>query len=217
MTRKRFEHAGFSWLKLFIILLVISSSVGAVIIGYLAFAHQLPPLIGAASVIIIVGLLIWLVTLLRQSRMRYHTPSFILVFLSLLGITLICAFAGVEPLSTYKDNIIGKVSSSIPQFKSYSPPELPSSQLNGTYVATLHNDLLHWGVKDTASFSQDTVTFYNEMDGKRVFEYSIPSGVDSGKVMILKNVINANDRTLSFQYIRKQDFFILEGEQYYRE
>ena len=147
MTRKRFDQAGFSWLKLFIILVVISSMVGAVIVGYLAFAHQLPPLIGAASVIIIVGLLIWLITLLRKSSMRYHTPSFILVFLSLLGITLICAFAGVEPLSAYKDNLLNYISSRMQNvsnsFKSDStaiepqtnPITLPFSFTTGIYIS----------------------------------------------------------------------------------
>jgi len=106
MAGKRVGQSAFSWPKLFIILLVIASMVGAVIIGYLAFTHQLSPIVGAVSFIAIVALFIWLITVLRKSSMHYHTPSFILVFLVLIGIMLVCAFAGVEPLVGAKDKML---------------------------------------------------------------------------------------------------------------
>lgn len=105
-------HSGFSWLKLLVSLLIVASLIGTGIIGYLAFTHQLPPVVGAISFIVIVGFFIWFITVLRKSSIRYRTPSFLLVFLSLVGITLICAFAGVEPLSAYKDKLLGSISSS---------------------------------------------------------------------------------------------------------
>lgn len=147
MARKRVGQSIFSWLKLFVILLVTASMVGAIIIGYLAFSHQLPPIVGAVSFIVIVGLFIWFITLLRKSNMRYRTPSFILVFLSLVGITLICAFAGVEPLSAYKDNLLNYISSRMQNvsnsFKSDStaiepqtiPITLPFSFTTGIYIS----------------------------------------------------------------------------------
>ena len=98
-------HSRFSWLKLLVNLLVVVSLIGVGITGYLAFTHQLTPIVGAISFIVIIGLFIWFITILRKPSMHYRTPSFILVFLSLAGITLIFTFAGVEPLSAYKDNL----------------------------------------------------------------------------------------------------------------
>ena len=127
MAGKRVGQSVFSWLKLFVNLLVIASMVGAVIIGYLAFTHQLPPIVGALGFIVIVGLLVWLITILRKSSMRYRTPSFILVFLSLVGITLIFAFAGVEPLVNYKDNMISTFASATsPSAQTALPTSLPT-------------------------------------------------------------------------------------------
>lgn len=147
MTRKRFEHAGFSWLKLLIILLVISSMVGAVIIGYLSFTHQLPPIVGAVSFIVIVGLFIWFITMLRKSSMHYHTPSFILVFLSLVGITLVFAFAGVEPLASYKNNMVSTFATTArPSAQTTLPTSLPTitspssqSKVHGGWNYKLNN------------------------------------------------------------------------------
>jgi len=43
---------------------------------------------------------------MKTCNMRHHTPSFILVFLSLVGIALVCAFACIEPLVGIKSKIL---------------------------------------------------------------------------------------------------------------
>jgi len=53
-----------------------------------------------------VGLLFWIIYMLRSSRYRGRTPSFNLVFFSILGIALICAFAGIQPLASAKDEAL---------------------------------------------------------------------------------------------------------------
>jgi len=52
-----------------------------------------------------VGLWFWIVAILRSGRYRYRRPKFKLVFITVIAITLVCAFAGIEPLSSYKDTI----------------------------------------------------------------------------------------------------------------
>jgi len=69
----------------------------------LFFARQIDPVLGTLVFVVEVGLSIWVMYLLRSSRYRRRTPSFKLVFFSLLGVTLVCAFAGIEPLASYKD------------------------------------------------------------------------------------------------------------------
>jgi len=66
--------------------------------------HQTDPVLGTLVFVVEVGLSIWIVYLLRSSRYRPRTPSFKLVFFSLTGIALVCAFAGIEPLASCKDS-----------------------------------------------------------------------------------------------------------------
>jgi S1-C subfamily serine protease len=51
------------------------------------------------------GLAIWIIYMLHSSNYRWRTPSFKLVIFSLAGIVLICAFAGIEPLASYKNAV----------------------------------------------------------------------------------------------------------------
>lgn len=52
-----------------------------------------------------IGVWIWVVTIIRSPRFRWRKPSFKLIFWPLLAVILICAFAGVEPLSSAKDTV----------------------------------------------------------------------------------------------------------------
>ncbi len=96
----------FSWIKLLVNLLLIASIIGAVIVSYFTINNKFSPIIGAVSLIVIVGLFIWSIILLSSPNLFYRKPSFAVVFLSLIAITLVCAYSGVQPLATYKDNII---------------------------------------------------------------------------------------------------------------
>lgn len=113
MARRRTGQSKFSWLKLLLIVLVIAFIISASIVGYYAFTHQMPAILGAVSFIMIVGLFIWLVIILRKPNMHYRKPSFALVFLSLVGILLVCTFAGIQPLSAYKDSLFNFISNRI--------------------------------------------------------------------------------------------------------
>lgn len=147
MAGRRVGQSRFSWLTLLVSLLVIASVIGAGIIGYRAFTHQLSPIVGAVSFIVIVGLFIWFITILRKPSMRHRKPSFMLVFWPLVGITLVCAFAGVEPLSAYKDNLFNSISNHLQDISSSiksnnatsvphtTPTALPLSSIPGIYIS----------------------------------------------------------------------------------
>jgi S1-C subfamily serine protease len=89
--------------KLFLDLLVIAGLGLVAWTGYLLFAHQTDATSGTMMFLLEVGFLIWIISVLRSRKYRYTKPSFKLVFFSLLGIALVCAFAGIEPLSSVKD------------------------------------------------------------------------------------------------------------------
>ena len=89
--------------KLFVNLLVITGLGLVVWTGYLLFTHQTDTTLGTVALLLEIGFLIWIISVLRSRKYKRIKPSFKLVFFSLLAITLICAFAGIEPLNTYKD------------------------------------------------------------------------------------------------------------------
>ncbi|PIU56164.1 MAG: hypothetical protein COS87_02970, partial [Chloroflexi bacterium CG07_land_8_20_14_0_80_45_17] len=61
------------------------------------------PISGTVTLLLEIGFLIWIISVLRSRKYKRIKPSFKLVFFSVVGIILICAFAGIEPLATYKD------------------------------------------------------------------------------------------------------------------
>lgn len=108
----------FSIRKLFLDSLVIVCLIVAGWVGYQLFVlHNLDPVMGSIIFIVDVGVLIWNVTVLRNHYYRRMYPSFKIVFLLLFAVVLILAFAGIEPLASYKDLAIEQVTSIIDGFK----------------------------------------------------------------------------------------------------
>jgi hypothetical protein len=105
-------------LKLFLSLLAIAGFVDIIYRGHILLTHQISPVIGTILFLVEVGFWIWLVIVLRRPKYRYSRPNFKLVFASVLGIVLVCAFAGIEPLASYKDNVLNKITISLSSNKS---------------------------------------------------------------------------------------------------
>jgi len=103
LKRVRFSPAVRSMFKLLLILLVILGLIEATRRAYFLFTHQIDPTLGTVILLLEVGFLIWIISVLRSRRYRYTKPGFKLVLFSLLGIALVCAFAGIEPMSSVKD------------------------------------------------------------------------------------------------------------------
>jgi len=94
---------GSSWLRLLVVITIIAGLVVIPWTGYGLFTHQIDPVMGTITFIFEFALFVWLIRLLNSSRQMSKKPGFRLVFFSLLGIALVCAFAGIEPLATYKN------------------------------------------------------------------------------------------------------------------
>lgn len=56
-----------------------------------------------------VGFWIWIVSIIRSRKYKYKQPKFALTLFAVVAIILVSAFAGIEPLSSYKDNIINSI------------------------------------------------------------------------------------------------------------
>jgi hypothetical protein len=101
-TRKRLVSIG----KLFLALLTIVVFVELVRRGYLVFARQSSSNANIILFLLEIGLLVLVVSALRNDRFKWAKPSFRGVLLSVVVIASICAFAGVQPLTSYKDATI---------------------------------------------------------------------------------------------------------------
>jgi hypothetical protein len=95
--------------KLFLILLAIAGFVELVRRGYLIFTQENGPNSNILIFLLEIGLLTLVVSALRSHRFRWVKPSFKAVLLPTLVIVLVCAFAGIEPLASYKDMTISFV------------------------------------------------------------------------------------------------------------
>jgi serine protease Do len=111
--------------KLFLSLLVIAGLGLVTWTGYLLFTHESDPISGTVTLLLEIGFLIWIISVLRSRKYKRIKPSFKLVFFSVVGITLVCAFAGIEPLATYKDtslNVITTQAGKVAEFLKETGP-----------------------------------------------------------------------------------------------
>jgi len=120
------------------------------------------------------------------------------ILLVVLIAIMVMAFAGIEPMATWAETVKGWFSSiSIPSF---SP--------SGTYVATA------FGIEQSITFSGSTVEFFNTLDGKRVFDFSISQ---DGNSITLRNVVTGDTDTLNYRYIKEHEIVVVGPTEYYRQ
>jgi len=123
--------------KLLLCLLAIAGLGITAWTGYRLFTHQIDSLTGILIFLTEIGLLIWIIRVLRSPRFRLKKPSFNLVFWSLVAIALACAFVGIEPMSSAKSRatsyagqvwqtiIVSSQSSTTVPVEQVSPPSKP--------------------------------------------------------------------------------------------
>jgi S1-C subfamily serine protease len=104
-TRKRLMSIS----KLFLILLAIAGFVELTRRGYLIFTQHGNSNPNIIIFLLEIGLLVLVISALRSNRFKWTKPSFKVVVLPVLVIALVCAFAGIEPLASYKDRAISFV------------------------------------------------------------------------------------------------------------
>lgn len=95
--------------KLFLSLLVTTGLVDIIRRGYTLFTHQTDPIKNTIIFLVEVGLWFWIIAILRSRRYKYRKAKFKLVFITVIAITLVCAFAGIEPMSSIKDKTISSI------------------------------------------------------------------------------------------------------------
>lgn len=101
-----------STIKLLLCLIAMALFVFLVWTGYFLFQHKENPIWGESPIIGAVAFICSLIMLavnakiLRSYPHKWRAPSFKLVLFSILVVVVVCAFGGIEPLATYKDDLI---------------------------------------------------------------------------------------------------------------
>ena len=129
--------SGFSMKKTFLVLLVIACLAATMYTGYLLFTRQTNPTVGTIILLANIGVLIWNISVLRKYRVGVGTIISILVVIALLGAT-ISAFAGVEPFSDAKAEVVAwfqKAGSQTPEFNLPPASEYPAD-ISGRVTVT---------------------------------------------------------------------------------
>lgn len=135
--------------RLFLNLLVIAGLGLVVWTGYLLFTHQTDTPLGTVALLLEIGFLIWIISVLRSRKYKRIKPSFKLVFFSLLGITLICAFAGIEPLNTYKDISLDFVTTQVGNVNEFFKETAPAKKDVTSVVAEVEPGVVRVDVEDS--------------------------------------------------------------------
>ncbi len=134
--------------KLSLNLLVIAGLGLVAWTGYLLFTQQTDATSGTVVLLLEVGFLIWIVSILRSPKYKRIKPSFKLVLFPLLGIVLVCAFAGIEPLATYKDISIDFVTTQVGEVTEFIKETAPTQEDVASAVAKVEPAVVRVEVED---------------------------------------------------------------------
>jgi hypothetical protein len=95
-------------IKILLSMLILANIIVLFWYGNIVFSHQTSPLFGAIIFILLIVTLIFLIWFLRKKYLWYQ-PSFKLIVIILFVISIIFAFAGVEPFQEYKNSIFSGI------------------------------------------------------------------------------------------------------------
>ena len=99
--------------KLILCWLAICFTGAMIYSGYYLFTHEIAPVTGSVIFILEGAILVWAAMMLRRTKYRRAKPSFKLVVSIVFIILIVITFAGVEPMSSYKDDLFSWIAEKI--------------------------------------------------------------------------------------------------------
>lgn len=99
MLKKRY------WLKLLVNIAIIALEILTIYSAYALFAHKWEPVRSVLTLLGIITLLYFSWKAGNQRWSRWQRPGLMKTTSVVLAIAVICTFAGIEPMSTFKDNL----------------------------------------------------------------------------------------------------------------
>jgi uncharacterized protein YkwD len=116
----------FSWAKFFLVILAIVCSLAVLCTAYLLYAHKIDLFATIIVLAATIATLIWTSRLLGRYRVGSGAVFGVFVVAALV-VGVICAFAGLEPMSSYKDQLAQLASQSWQVITNPSQPSIPVS------------------------------------------------------------------------------------------
>lgn len=203
--RQTWNHIPVSIRKLFLCLLVITGLVLLTRTGYFLFTGEVATIRDVIVFLLGLGVWIWIISILRNYRYKRSKPSFKLVLFAALGIALVLAFAGIQPLATYKDAVVESVVSLTQSIRSservvpptVSPPGVSytETEIEELVIVLVNEERRKFGL---STLSQDTLLTslarehstsmvenrffsHDRYPGQRGFDYNQPPGTIRGE------------------------------------
>ena len=134
MGKYRSSRNGFSWSRLFLVLLIVVCCAAVVWTGNLLFANQIGQVMGIIIILAAIGVLIWNVSLLRRHQVGGGIFFAVFIITALLSAT-VCAFSGIEPLASVKQKLTASVESFVSQTQAeFLPATEYPAQISGHVV-----------------------------------------------------------------------------------
>lgn len=141
-----------------------------------------------------------------RRRLKKFAKVIAILLIVGLGLSVAAAYAGIEPLSTYKDIVKDEVATSIVQQESESKPSYPRERrFKGTYTT-----IIPWlGTEQTLTFKGATVTIADELTGRNIFRYVATMQSESEGILELIDITTGEVSLMSFEYVEEADCIVL--------
>jgi len=130
MGKYRLSRDGFSWSRLFLVILIVICCAAIVWTGNLLFTNQISITAGIIVILAAIGVLIWNISLQQRYKARACTVFAVFIVTILIAAT-VCAFSGVEPLSTMKQEL----TTSIERFTGQTQEQFLSDQKYPAHIS----------------------------------------------------------------------------------
>jgi hypothetical protein len=205
--------------KLLLNLCIIGLEIALIWTGYNTFTQQWKPIYGAIIFISNIAILWFCLSIVRQKRFRYQRPGLFKTTLALIAIAIICTFAGIQPLASYKDSLI--TSYQVNQAEQTAEREKAAAEKaakeakaekypKGLYMTTdalTFNSYINF-------ISEDTLEMGNSLLGKDILKYELLNNETQIKAIGLTD--SAFNFEGSFQYIKEIECVVIEGIRYFK-
>lgn len=209
MLKKRY------WLKLSVNITIIALEILTIYSAYMLFAHKWEPLQSVLTLLGTTTLLYFSWKLGNQRWSRWQRPGLMKTTLVVLAVAVLCTFAGIEPMSTFKDNLFTGWEARQTEWKEATEKAqqekeaaaqsqelkltLEETTPQGTYTESMFGT--------TVIFEGNKVTTLSFL-GKEVFEYKITT---QGDAILATNVITNKEERWSYKYIKEEDCVVLDN------
>lgn len=206
-------------IKLLLNLCIIGLEISLIWTGYNAFTQQWSPIWGAVIFIGNIAILWICLSIVRQRKFRWQRPGLFKTTLALIAVAIICTFAGIQPLASYKDSLV--VDYQTTQAEQVAEREKAEVEKAAAEASAEKYPQGLYLTTDSLTFNsyinfinENTLEMGNSLLGKDILQYELLNNETRIKAISLTD--SAFDFEGSFKYNKKIECVIIEGIRYFK-